>query len=218
MDKQKVTTCLIETAQAHGGKLPFNDLERIIQAFGVESDVEKIDEILNICEHEGISIIDEEAPLEDTGESVEDDLFAEEITLEQEDFFDSAESFETDSLFEDEDEIEDDTCIYFNKDEKHLSKIFNALIDKSRENFETLRRSDLNAAYRNLWRDEIEKIIQALEYEGVSFFEDEAENYYDTYEVISVNEPFDEDLSEVIEDNDPLSILIEKERDEEYYR
>lgn len=216
MDKQKVTTCLIEAAQAHGGNLPFNYLEKIIQAFGVESDEEKIDEILNICEREGIQITDEEVPLEDTGDSFDDDLFAEEIALEQEDFFDSEESFETDSLLDDEDEFEDDTYIYFDEDEKHLSQIFGALLDKSRENFETLRRSDLNAACRNLWRDETEKIIQALECEGVSFFEDEAENYYDTYEVISFNESIDEELSEGIEDNDPLSILIKKERDEDY--
>ena len=71
MDKQNFTARLIQKAKTNDGKLTFSDLERIMQSAGIENDVEQIEEILSICEREGIEIINEDADLDDL-ETVDD--------------------------------------------------------------------------------------------------------------------------------------------------
>lgn len=80
----KIISVLTERAKQTGGKLTWGDLDRIIQSFGVENDTDEIEEILSICEREGIAITDEDTPLEDISDSVVDaDLTAETASLEQ---------------------------------------------------------------------------------------------------------------------------------------
>ena len=55
----KIVALLIEKSKQHGGKLTFSDLEGIIHQ-NLTNDPEEIDEILMICEREGIKITDEE--------------------------------------------------------------------------------------------------------------------------------------------------------------
>ncbi|MBE8951232.1 MAG: RNA polymerase sigma factor RpoD [Quinella sp. 3Q1] len=90
----KIISLLAERAKQTGGKLTWGDLDRIIQTFGVENDTEEIEEILSMCEREGITIVDEDAPLEDMG-NVDADLSAETSSLEQDDTLDSVESVDT---------------------------------------------------------------------------------------------------------------------------
>ncbi len=82
----KIISVLTEKAKQTGGKLTWSDLDRIIQSFGVENDTDEIDEILSICEREGIEITNEDTPLEDLGDNVVDpDLVAETTSLGQDD-------------------------------------------------------------------------------------------------------------------------------------
>ena len=81
----KIVSALTEQAKKTGGKLTWGDLDRIIQSFGLENDTDEIDEILSICEREGIEITNEDTPLEDMGDSVDGDLTAEGTSIESED-------------------------------------------------------------------------------------------------------------------------------------
>ena len=82
----KIISVLTERAKQTGGKLTWGDLDRIIQSFGVENDTDEIEEILSMCEREGIAIIDEDTSLEDiSDDTVDTDLPAEEVVLESED-------------------------------------------------------------------------------------------------------------------------------------
>ena len=56
----KITSILVERGKQNGGKLTWTDLDKIIQSLGMSNDTDEIEEILSICEHEGIKIIDEE--------------------------------------------------------------------------------------------------------------------------------------------------------------
>jgi len=83
----KIVSLLVEKGRQNSGKLTFGDLERIMQSAGIENDVEQIEEILSICEREGIEIINEDADLdvvEAAAESVDGDLSAEAIALQDE--------------------------------------------------------------------------------------------------------------------------------------
>ena len=63
------------------------DLEKILQSQGISTDTDEIDEVLIICQREGIDIIDEENELDDVGvpvENVDGDLSGESSALEQE--------------------------------------------------------------------------------------------------------------------------------------
>ncbi|MBR6713232.1 MAG: RNA polymerase sigma factor RpoD [Selenomonadaceae bacterium] len=77
----KIVSILTEKAKQTGGKLTWGDLDSILQSLGMENDTDEIDEILSICEREGISITDEDTtPLEDideTGNTVDSELAAE---------------------------------------------------------------------------------------------------------------------------------------------
>ncbi|MBR0261636.1 MAG: RNA polymerase sigma factor RpoD [Selenomonadaceae bacterium] len=91
----KIISALTERAKQTGGKLTWGDLDRIIQTFGVENDTDEIEEILSMCEREGIEITNEDAPLEDIGDdAVDADLPVEETVLENEDALTSVEPTE----------------------------------------------------------------------------------------------------------------------------
>lgn len=91
----KIVSILTEKAKQTGGKLTWGDLDKIIQTFCVENDTEEIEEILSICEREGIAITDDDAPLEDIDDNVVDsELSADTSSLEQEDSLRVAESTE----------------------------------------------------------------------------------------------------------------------------
>lgn len=81
----KIVTMLVDKGRQNGGKLTFGDLERIMQSAGIENDVEQIEEILSICEREGIEIINEDADLdavEAAAERVDGELSGETIALQ----------------------------------------------------------------------------------------------------------------------------------------
>ena len=90
----KIITALTERAKQTGGKLTWSDLDRIIQSFGVENDTEEIEDILSMCEREGIAIIDEDTSLEDMADNVDADLAVEDTSLEREDTLTSVETVE----------------------------------------------------------------------------------------------------------------------------
>ena len=91
----KIVSILTEKAKQTGGKLTYDDLEKIMQSFGLENDTDEIDEILSVCEREGIKITDEDdAAIEDMGDNVDNDLPSETSTLEQDDSLNVAESSE----------------------------------------------------------------------------------------------------------------------------
>ena len=92
----KIVSVLKERAKQTGGKLTWGDLDKIIQSFGLENDADEIDEILSLCEREGIEIINDENEIEvdDTGENVDGDLAAA-ASLEQVEPLNAAETAET---------------------------------------------------------------------------------------------------------------------------
>ncbi len=57
----KIVSLLIEKGRQNGGKLTFGDLENILRQDDMSNDPEEIDEILIICEREGIKIVDDDA-------------------------------------------------------------------------------------------------------------------------------------------------------------
>lgn len=82
----KTVSILTEKAKQTGGKLTWGDLDGILQSLGIENDTDEIEEILSICEREGIAITDEDTTLEDmdgTGDTVDADLSVEGVSLEQ---------------------------------------------------------------------------------------------------------------------------------------
>ena len=82
----KIISALKETARENDGKLTWGDFDRIIRTFGVEDDSDEIEEILSMCEREGIEIIAEDTPLEDIGDdAVDADFPMEETSSEQDD-------------------------------------------------------------------------------------------------------------------------------------
>lgn len=59
----QIVSILTEKAKQTDGKLTWSKLDSILQSLGVENDTDEIDEILSICEREGIEITDEDTPL-----------------------------------------------------------------------------------------------------------------------------------------------------------
>lgn len=94
----KIVALLVDKSRQNSGKLTFGDLDRIMQSAGIANDVEEIEEILSICEREGIEIINEDATdldaVEAAAESVDGELAAEAIAL-QDDSLTQTESPET---------------------------------------------------------------------------------------------------------------------------
>ncbi len=95
----KLVSILIEKGKQNGGKLTWGDLEKIMQSLGVPNETEEIEEILSICEREGIKITDEEDAetdfVDDAAENPEAALALETTTIEQDDSIRRAESAET---------------------------------------------------------------------------------------------------------------------------
>ena len=82
----KIITLLTLRSKQTGGKLTWGDLDKILQNQGVdvENNTEEIDEILSICQREGIDIVDE-GDLEVVETVAENVLNAESSPLEQDD-------------------------------------------------------------------------------------------------------------------------------------
>ncbi|MBD3878277.1 MAG: RNA polymerase sigma factor RpoD [Quinella sp. 1Q5] len=95
----KIVSILTEKAKQTGGKLTWSDLDSILQSLGMENDTDEIDEILSICEREGIPITDEDTtPLEDiddAGSTVDSDLTAEGVALGQDGSLSSIDTVES---------------------------------------------------------------------------------------------------------------------------
>ena len=84
---EQTITLLIRKSKQTGRKLTWADLEKILQSQGLATDTDEIDEILIICQREGIEIIDEENDIDDVEAAVESgdaDLTGENSPLEQE--------------------------------------------------------------------------------------------------------------------------------------
>lgn len=82
----KIVSILTDKAKQTGGKLTWGDLDSLLQSLGIENDTDEIEEILSICEREGIAITDEDTPLvdiDDTGGNLDNDLSMEGVSLEQ---------------------------------------------------------------------------------------------------------------------------------------
>ena len=82
----KIVSALTEKANQNDGKLTWNDLDKIMQSFGLENDTDEIEEILSICEREGIAITDEDTTLEDMDDGVkptaEVDLIPDSVSID----------------------------------------------------------------------------------------------------------------------------------------
>ena len=92
----KLVSILIEKGKQNGGKLTWSDLEKIMQSLGVPNETEEIEEILSICEREGIKITDEEDAendfVDDAGENPEAALALETAPIEQDESIRRAET------------------------------------------------------------------------------------------------------------------------------
>ncbi len=95
----KIVSVLIEKGKQNGGKLTWGDLDKIMQSLGVPNDTDEIEEILSICEREGIKITDEEDTendfVDDAGENPEAALVLETTPIEQDESLQRAETHET---------------------------------------------------------------------------------------------------------------------------
>ena len=93
----KIISLLTLRCKQTGGKLTWGDLDKILQNQGVENDTEEIDEILSICEREGIEIINEDNDFDDVSaanDAGDADLPNETLSTEQDDLLNSAEPSE----------------------------------------------------------------------------------------------------------------------------
>ena len=91
----KIISLLTLRCKQTGGKLTWGDLDKILQNQGVENDTEEIDEILSICEREGIEIINDESDIDDVepaNVNVESDLSVETSPPEQDDLLNQIET------------------------------------------------------------------------------------------------------------------------------
>ena len=99
----KIISLLTLRCKQTGGKLSWGDLDKILQNQGVENDTEEIDEILSICEREGIELVNEDNDLDDVGtttENVDTELSPENSPMESDDSLNQIEA--TESPTEDE--------------------------------------------------------------------------------------------------------------------
>ena len=81
----KIVALLIERRKQNGGKLTFGDLDKILESFGIANDAEEIDEILSVCQLDGIEFDGDDAEPDypdDGGDSAEDDLSADTAQLD----------------------------------------------------------------------------------------------------------------------------------------
>ena len=78
---------LTRKSKQNGGKLTWADLEKILQSQGLATDTDEIDDVLIICQREGIEIVDEENDIDEVeaaAENVDVELSSETAALEQE--------------------------------------------------------------------------------------------------------------------------------------
>jgi len=83
----QILSLITRKSKQSGGKLTWADLEKILQSQGISTDTDEIDEVLIVCQREGIEIIDEENEIEDVETAVENvdiDLSGETSPLEPE--------------------------------------------------------------------------------------------------------------------------------------
>ena len=93
----RIISLLTLRCKQTGGKLTWGDLDKILQNQGVENDTEEIDEILSVCEREGIEIVNGDNDLEDVEavvENVDVDLNVEPTPPEQDDLLNTIETTE----------------------------------------------------------------------------------------------------------------------------
>lgn len=93
----KTISLLTLRCKQTGGKLTWNDFDKILQSQGIATDTDEMDEVFIVCEREGIEIINEENDLEDvenTTETVDSDLNVETTSPEQEDLINQIENVE----------------------------------------------------------------------------------------------------------------------------
>ena len=97
--QQKIISLLIERGRQNGGKLTWADLEKIIQSPVMTNDTEEIEDILSICEREGIKITDEEESESDyadeNAETADGNITAESGGMDQDDNFGTSDAGET---------------------------------------------------------------------------------------------------------------------------
>ena len=95
----KVISVLIERGRQNGGKLTWGDLDSIMQSLGVTNDTEEIEEILSICEREGIKITDEEEDIDSVDDGTDNPdggLSLDTSSLEQDEALVAGETTESD--------------------------------------------------------------------------------------------------------------------------
>ena len=94
----KIVTSLIEKSKQNGGRLTYDELDRIMQSLGVSNDAEEIEEIFSICEREGIELVNDDSDLEDMNapnENVEPELSPENASPEPVDSMNPVDSADT---------------------------------------------------------------------------------------------------------------------------
>ncbi len=94
----KIVTSLIEKSKQNGGRLTYDELDRIMTSLGVSNDAEEIEEIFSICEREGIELVNDDSDLEDMSapnENVEPEMSPENAPPEPVDSMSPVDSADT---------------------------------------------------------------------------------------------------------------------------
>ncbi len=96
----KIVSILVEKGRQHGGKLTWSDLDKIMQSLGMSAnDTDEIDDILTVCEREGIKLTDEEDTendfVDDAADNAEAGLALETTSIEHDDSLGSTDMTET---------------------------------------------------------------------------------------------------------------------------
>ena len=81
----KIVALLVERRKQNGGKLSFGDLDKILESHGIANDAEEIDEILSVCQLEGIEFDGDDSEPDypdEGGESAEGDLSTESAQID----------------------------------------------------------------------------------------------------------------------------------------
>ncbi|MBR1804932.1 MAG: sigma-70 family RNA polymerase sigma factor, partial [Selenomonadaceae bacterium] len=80
-----MVAALLERRRQNGGKLTLGDLDKILESNGIANDAEEIDEVLSLCQQEGIEFVEDDAepdyPDDDAGDNPDVALSAEETSI-----------------------------------------------------------------------------------------------------------------------------------------
>ena len=83
--RNKIVATLLEKRK-QSGKITLGDLDKILESHGIANDTDEIDEILSICQQEGIEFVEDDDepdyPDDDAGETGEDAIVAETAQLD----------------------------------------------------------------------------------------------------------------------------------------